>query len=262
MQIIKVYKRKDTPKDTILSATNLITHYLYFPQVIEISEDEVKLAEFQSCEFPQFTYQQNEMCEKRLGNFQSLKDWFFELTGSSAPTENGNIYNDNESNNDIFNCTVNENSQENLGESSIGYLSQSLQTVEEIWKNSSGWVGSWFFAPSKNRLQEENNNRIRDFKAIKINWYWREQNRILRFDLDMQTFSRYDPFDSSLRIIHNFANLIEISSYQSSCYFIIKWKMGNSNSFINEHYRTTTADYPDILKLLNTHSSAVHYVYP
>ena len=109
----------------------------------------------------------------------------------------------------------------------------------------------------------ENKDDIKDFKVVQTNWYWRQQNRVIRFDLNNKTMYRYDPLDLTIRAIHPFSTLKDITCYNSQYFFQLTfYKSETDPTLVYEYYSSSSSDYPLILSLLTDHSSVAPNVLP
>jgi len=278
-------------------------------------------------EYPLFQYHKDKENIYHIGNLEALKTFLTSpppsllslhdsvqeedidlLLGDDNQNGKNNQVNDNQVKNEVNE----EGKEEEEKEPALGFISQSLQTVEGVVKYSTSWLTSWFYSPptisplpsaelnnnhneqpnnTVNNAVNNNNNdgdskddvkegekgteekvgggagnegeEIKDFKVVQTNWYWRQQNRVLRFDLMNKTMYRYDPLDLSIRAIHPFSLLKDVTCYNSQYFFQLTfYKAENDPTLVYEYYTSSSSDYPLILNLLTTHSSVVPNVLP
>jgi len=74
-----------------------------------------------------------------------------------------------------------------------------------------------------------------EFTVIQINWYWRQQKRILRFLKDR--FSRLNPFTNELRVTHKYSTIKSIS-VTGKTFMTINF----NDESLTEYYQTVDTD--------------------
>mmetsp|Transcript_25638 Transcript_25638/g.36010 ORF Transcript_25638/g.36010 Transcript_25638/m.36010 type:complete len:302 (-) Transcript_25638:130-1035(-) len=138
--------------------------------------------------------------------------------------------------------------------SSAGFVDKAKETGKWAFSSLSAASGSftnltswWASNPPKNSSDHKpfkQNANYTEFEVDQINWYWRSQQRILRFSDDQ--FVRLNPFTKELRAVHNYSTITK-AILTGNNFVTIYFK----NQAHPEYYQTPQVD--KILEILAQH---------
>ena len=239
-------------------------------------------------EFPIIEYQRN-FFTSFIGNYSQFLLFLNLPLDEKIENNNNNNNNANYlEKNSVVNCDEDENShgqntekesveieevfeEEEEEEPTLGYISGPLEYIEQSVKSSMNWINSFFRQNNKeeNEKDQENNNNnninnnnnnnynnnekeennFKQYKVIQTNWYYRSQNRIIRFDFAEKKFYRIDPYNNAIRAMHSFNHLRDLATESSSQSFRLCFIKSDEeeNNLIYEDYHSSVNDFDDIL---------------
>jgi len=247
-----------------------------------------ELTKTTASDYPIFQFQKTKDYIIPIGNLDALKLWIAESKGSKLDDNDNNNMRDNDNDDEeqinIDSTTIEIQDNNAQEEPSLGFVSQSIQAVGNVMSTIISpitWVtSSWWPSPTVTPLstntdietpssesdtsesteegkEEEVQKTVMDFKVVQTNWYWRQQLRVIRINLDDNTLTRYEPQKLIIRAFHELRHLKEISCYDSQHFIQLTFQKSEEepNSLVYEYYTTSASDYPVIIDLLKANTS-------